>query len=140
MEILADPVFKTQYQKYKNRVKLWESHFTAKHGRKPNKVLHFIFINRDIKLIQLELFSRYQALMIIPLFYVVIEMIAFSQSFSGIRILLSYIISIFYTILQFYMVLYELYDFFTIRFERLSLSFLFDVSLGTFMDIHNVDI
>ena len=37
MEILSDPVFKTQYQKYKNRVKLWESHFTAKHGRKPNK-------------------------------------------------------------------------------------------------------
>lgn len=95
MEILSDPVFKTQYQKYKNRVKLWESHFTAKHGRKPNKVLHFIFINRDIKLIQLQLFSRYQALMIIPLFYVAIEMVAFSQSFSEIRILLSYIISIF---------------------------------------------
>lgn len=30
--------------------------------------------------------------------------------------------------------------FFTIRFERLSLSFLFDVSLGTFMDIRHVDI
>ncbi|CAD1474602.1 unnamed protein product, partial [Heterotrigona itama] len=37
MEILSDPVFKTQYQKYKIRVKLWESRFTAKHGRKPNK-------------------------------------------------------------------------------------------------------
>ncbi|XP_043523721.1 ATP-dependent DNA helicase Q4 isoform X2 [Frieseomelitta varia] len=37
MEILSDPVFKTQYQKYKTRVKLWESRFTAKHGRKPNK-------------------------------------------------------------------------------------------------------
>ncbi|XP_043784416.1 ATP-dependent DNA helicase Q4 [Apis laboriosa] len=37
MEILEDPVFKTEYQKYKIRVKLWESRFTAKHGRKPNK-------------------------------------------------------------------------------------------------------
>nr|XP_034170943.1 ATP-dependent DNA helicase Q4 isoform X1 [Osmia lignaria] len=37
MEILEDPTFKTQYQKYKNRVKLWESRFTEKHGRKPNK-------------------------------------------------------------------------------------------------------
>ncbi|CAK9829408.1 ATP-dependent DNA helicase Q4 [Anthophora retusa] len=37
MEILEDPVFKSQYQKYKIRVKLWESRFTEKHGRKPNK-------------------------------------------------------------------------------------------------------
>ncbi|XP_076248624.1 recQ4 helicase [Calliopsis andreniformis] len=37
MEILQDPVFKTNYQKYKVRVKLWESRFTEKHGRKPNK-------------------------------------------------------------------------------------------------------
>ncbi|OAD60032.1 ATP-dependent DNA helicase Q4 [Eufriesea mexicana] len=37
MEILEDPVFKTEYQKYKIRVKLWESRFTEKHGRKPNK-------------------------------------------------------------------------------------------------------
>lgn len=37
MEILSDPVFKTQYQKYKTCVKLWESRFTTKHGRKPNK-------------------------------------------------------------------------------------------------------
>ncbi|XP_017794163.1 PREDICTED: ATP-dependent DNA helicase Q4 [Habropoda laboriosa] len=37
MEILEDPVFKTKYQKYKIRVKLWESQFTEKHGRKPNK-------------------------------------------------------------------------------------------------------
>ncbi|XP_076681340.1 recQ4 helicase [Andrena cerasifolii] len=37
MEILQDPVFKTNYQKYKVRVKLWESSFTEKHGRKPNK-------------------------------------------------------------------------------------------------------
>ncbi|XP_078041314.1 recQ4 helicase [Augochlora pura] len=37
MNILEDPVFKTNYQKYKVRVKLWESRFTEKHGRKPNK-------------------------------------------------------------------------------------------------------
>ncbi|XP_017875083.1 ATP-dependent DNA helicase Q4 isoform X2 [Ceratina calcarata] len=37
MEILEDPVFKSQYQKYKIRVKLWESRFTKEHGRKPNK-------------------------------------------------------------------------------------------------------
>ncbi|XP_076650012.1 recQ4 helicase [Halictus rubicundus] len=37
MNILEDPVFKTTYQKYKVRVKLWESRFTEKHGRKPNK-------------------------------------------------------------------------------------------------------
>nr|XP_012153028.1 PREDICTED: ATP-dependent DNA helicase Q4 [Megachile rotundata] len=37
MEILQDPEFKTKYQKYKNRVKLWESRFTETHGRKPNK-------------------------------------------------------------------------------------------------------
>ncbi|XP_053971160.1 ATP-dependent DNA helicase Q4 [Hylaeus volcanicus] len=37
MEILEDPVFKTKYQKYKVRVKLWESDFTKKYGRKPNK-------------------------------------------------------------------------------------------------------
>ena len=37
MEILQDPVFKTNYQKYKVRVKLWESSFTEKHGRKPTK-------------------------------------------------------------------------------------------------------
>ncbi|XP_076286804.1 recQ4 helicase [Lasioglossum baleicum] len=37
MNILEDPVFKTSYQKYKVRVKLWESRFTEKHGRKPNK-------------------------------------------------------------------------------------------------------
>ncbi|XP_076225557.1 recQ4 helicase [Nomia melanderi] len=37
MNILEDPVFKTNYQKYKVRVKLWESRFTEKHGRKPDK-------------------------------------------------------------------------------------------------------
>ncbi|XP_043248757.1 ATP-dependent DNA helicase Q4 isoform X2 [Colletes gigas] len=37
MKILEDPVFKTNYQKYKVRVKLWESRFTEKYGRKPNR-------------------------------------------------------------------------------------------------------
>ncbi|XP_076764353.1 recQ4 helicase [Xylocopa sonorina] len=37
MEILEDPEFKIKYQKYKIRVKLWESRFIEKHGRKPNK-------------------------------------------------------------------------------------------------------
>ncbi|KZC08279.1 ATP-dependent DNA helicase Q4 [Dufourea novaeangliae] len=37
MGILEDPEFQSQYQKYKVRVKLWESRFTEKHGRKPNK-------------------------------------------------------------------------------------------------------
>lgn len=79
--------------------------------------------------------------MIIPLFYVAIEMVAFSQSFSEIRILLSYIISIFFIRFYNFICFYTSYMiFFTIRFERLSLSFLFDVSLGTFMDIHHVDI
>ncbi|CAL7933550.1 unnamed protein product [Xylocopa violacea] len=37
MEILEDPEFKIKYQKYKIRVKLWESRFIKKHGREPNK-------------------------------------------------------------------------------------------------------
>lgn len=46
MELLEDPVFKTKYTKNKLRVKLWESDFMDKYGRKPNKVsrpylLHF---------------------------------------------------------------------------------------------------
>lgn len=54
MEILEDPVFKTEYQKYKIRVKLWESRFTAKHGRKPNKVFYIlIYMNYDLKSIRL---------------------------------------------------------------------------------------
>lgn len=52
MEILEDPTFKTQYQKYKNRVKLWESRFTEKHGRKPNKVcINIIYYIQDLNLI-----------------------------------------------------------------------------------------
>lgn len=57
MEILEDPVFKTEYQKYKIRVKLWESRFTAKHGRKPNKVFYIlIYMNYDLKSIRLQIF------------------------------------------------------------------------------------
>ncbi|XP_015182486.1 PREDICTED: ATP-dependent DNA helicase Q4 [Polistes dominula] len=37
MELLNDPVFKFKYQKYKRRVKLWESNFMEKYGRKPTK-------------------------------------------------------------------------------------------------------
>ncbi|XP_014611463.1 PREDICTED: ATP-dependent DNA helicase Q4 [Polistes canadensis] len=37
MELLQDPVFKSRYQKYKRRVKLWESNFMEKYGRKPTK-------------------------------------------------------------------------------------------------------
>ncbi|XP_066588951.1 ATP-dependent DNA helicase Q4 [Prorops nasuta] len=37
MELLEDPHFKTKYQKNKLRVKLWESDFMEKYGRKPNK-------------------------------------------------------------------------------------------------------
>lgn len=65
MEILEDPVFKTKYQKYKIRVKLWESRFIEKHGRKPNKVFYRIPIIHDLKLIQFYLFLPYQATIII---------------------------------------------------------------------------
>ncbi|XP_012279465.1 ATP-dependent DNA helicase Q4 [Orussus abietinus] len=37
MDLLKDPVFKTKYQKQKIRVKLWESDFMEKYGRKPNR-------------------------------------------------------------------------------------------------------
>ncbi|EFN84636.1 ATP-dependent DNA helicase Q4 [Harpegnathos saltator] len=37
MEFLENPVFKTKYLKNKLRVKLWESDFMEKYGRKPNK-------------------------------------------------------------------------------------------------------
>ncbi|KAK2586565.1 hypothetical protein KPH14_011449 [Odynerus spinipes] len=37
MELLEDPLFKSKYQKYKRRVKIWESNFMEKYGRKPNK-------------------------------------------------------------------------------------------------------
>ncbi|KAF7394636.1 hypothetical protein HZH66_007810 [Vespula vulgaris] len=37
MELLQDPVFKSRYQKYKRRVKLWESDFMEKYGRKPTR-------------------------------------------------------------------------------------------------------
>lgn len=38
MDLMDDPTFKTKYQKQKVRVKLWESDFMEKYGRKPNKV------------------------------------------------------------------------------------------------------
>lgn len=38
MDLLEDPIFKTKYQKYKLKVKLWESDFMEKYERKPNKV------------------------------------------------------------------------------------------------------
>ncbi|KAG7211518.1 hypothetical protein KM043_010785 [Ampulex compressa] len=37
MDLMEDPSFKTKYQKNKLRVKLWESDFMDKYGRKPNK-------------------------------------------------------------------------------------------------------
>ncbi|XP_046823310.1 ATP-dependent DNA helicase Q4 [Vespa crabro] len=37
MELLQDPIFKSRYQKYKRRVKLWESDFMEKYGRKPTR-------------------------------------------------------------------------------------------------------
>ncbi|XP_032665007.1 ATP-dependent DNA helicase Q4 [Odontomachus brunneus] len=37
MELLENPAFKTKYLKNKLRVKLWESDFMEKYGRKPNK-------------------------------------------------------------------------------------------------------
>lgn len=41
MELLENPTFKTKYLKNKLRVKLWESDFMEKYGRKPNKVSYF---------------------------------------------------------------------------------------------------
>lgn len=37
MDLLEDPLFKSKYQKCKRRVKVWESNFMEKYGRKPNK-------------------------------------------------------------------------------------------------------
>ncbi|KAI4486376.1 hypothetical protein M0802_012301 [Mischocyttarus mexicanus] len=37
MPLLQDPVFTSKYRKYKRRVKLWESDFMEKYGRKPTK-------------------------------------------------------------------------------------------------------
>lgn len=35
---MDDPVFKSKYQKYKYKVKLWEKQFKEKNGRVPSKV------------------------------------------------------------------------------------------------------
>lgn len=35
---MEDPVFKSKYQKYKYKVKLWEKQFKEKKGRVPSKV------------------------------------------------------------------------------------------------------
>ncbi|XP_011502558.1 PREDICTED: ATP-dependent DNA helicase Q4 [Ceratosolen solmsi marchali] len=52
MNLMEDPNFKTKYHKHKIRVKLWESDFMEKFGRKPNK--------NDIKVADMTIREAYK--------------------------------------------------------------------------------